>query len=469
MASFSEQLRILRRNSTDPQRGGPLTQEHLAELLGARLDRGSWPPPNTISNWERGASRLDANDDRKVLVAILQVLAEGGGVSNIAVADDWLRAGGYASLSPQEIGTVFPNGAGNSAAVDAAVDAGWLLRLEPPTYTQLFGIERSQAQIAALLTASVPPWIVAIEGMGGIGKTALGDSVSRHLMKSGAFADLAWVSARPTAFGFDGIVRPATRPVLSVEEAERAIAVQILGAEVATELLPPTERRQMLLQRLASAPHLVVIDNLESLSDVEDLLPLLQRLAKPTKFLLTSRQRTPGGGTVYHFPAPALNEADSLALIRHEAATGNLPHVAQASDAELRPLYAVLGGNPLALRLSVGQLHVRDLAQLVDDWRQATSQDIEALYTFIYRAAWETLEEECRHALLAMPMAAKQGGRVALLAATIGSDESAVAAALERLATLNLVDMHGTLHDRRFSIHSLTRSFLHKQVVDWWT
>jgi len=172
--------------------------------------------------------------------------------------------------------------------------------------------------------------------------------------------------------------------VLSVEEAERAIAVQILGAEVATELLPPAQRRQMLRQRLSAAPHLVVIDNLESLADVEQLLPLLQRLANPTKFLLTTRQRMPDGGQVYHFPVPALGEADALALMRHEASIGNLPHVAGAADADLphvagaadadlRPLYAVLGGNPLALRLAVGLLHLRELSPLINDWQQAAS------------------------------------------------------------------------------------------------
>jgi len=66
-------------------------------------------------------------------------------------------------------------------------------------------------------------------------------------------------------------------------------------------------------------------------------------------------------------------------------------------------------------------------------------------------------------------MAVEQGGRFAFLAATTGMEEGELRPALERLVSLNLVDVQGTLDDRRFSIHSLTRSFLHKQMVNWWT
>ncbi|MBX3051723.1 MAG: helix-turn-helix domain-containing protein [Caldilineaceae bacterium] len=344
----------------------------------------------------------------------------------------------------------------------------WEMRLPSPTYDQLFGIERLWEQIAGQLIAPGPPWIVAVEGLGGIGKTALADTTARRLMSADHFADLAWVSAKPNVFEFNGRTRPLDQVVLSVEAAERAIAVQLLGSAAATESLPPAQRRQMLVARLADAPTLVVIDNLESLANVADLLPLLQQLANPTKFLLTSRQRTPGGGTLYHLPMPALGEADALALMRHEATVGNLPHVAGASDDELRPLYAVIGGNPLALRLAVGQLHVRSVAQLIKDWQQAGSSDIENLYAFIYRSAWDVLDEESRQVLLAMPLAVEQGGRAAHLAATAGMAEGQLHAALERLVALNLVHVWGTINDRRFAIHSLTRAFLHKRVADWW-
>jgi hypothetical protein len=35
------------------------------------------------------------------------------------------------------------------------------------------------------------------------------------------------------------------------------------------------------------------------------------------------------------------------------------------------------------------------------------------------------------------------------------------------LVLLNLVDARGGLHERRYTIHSLTRTFLQEQVAKW--
>ncbi|MBX3051720.1 MAG: hypothetical protein KF753_09620 [Caldilineaceae bacterium] len=455
---------MLRQNSTDPQRGGALTQSRLADLIGERLGTDGWPRFQTVSDWERARKRLDAYADRNVLVAILQVLFDCGGLPGGDAANVWLDSGGYAPLSAQEIQQIFPQGANQSADIYAR----WVARLEAPTYTRLFGVAHAVAQLTDLLIAPHAPWILALEGLGGLGKTALTDYLARQLMHAGHFADLAWVSARPASFSLDGAVQPAPHPVLSVDEAERELAAQLLGRETASQLVSSQARQQMLLERLRTAPHLLVIDNLESLADLEQLLPLVQRFANPAKFLLTSRQRLPGASAIYHFSLPGLEEADALALIRYEAATGNLPHVAAANDAQLRRLFQVVGGNPLALRLAVGQLHLRELTPLIDEWQQATSSEIEAFYTFIYRSAWDRLDEKCRYAFLSMPLAVEQGGRLAHLVATSGLSEREMIAALDQLITLNLVNAHGSLDARRFSIHSLTRSFLHKQVAQWW-
>ena len=123
--------------------------------------------------------------------------------------------------------------------------------------------------------------------------------------------------------------------------------------------------------RLHHAPHLIVVDNLETVADVETLLPALARLANPSKFLLTSRDAFSGQAEIYHFPVPELAEADATALIRAEARLRNLRHVTEASDADLRPLVDTVGGNPLALRLVTGQLYLFALPQVIENLREA--------------------------------------------------------------------------------------------------
>jgi hypothetical protein len=207
------------------------------------------------------------------------------------------------------------------------------------------------------------------------------------------------------------------------------------------------------------------VDNLETMTDVASLLPTLRQLAGPSKFILTSRERN-YPGAVYHYVLPELGEADALLLVRHEAGQSNVTALVEATDDELRPIYQTVGGNPLALRLVVGQAHVHDLPEILDELRAARGR-AEALYEFIYRRAWEHLDEAARQALLAMPLIPPGGGRFEDLAAFSGMEKGPLRAALERLVARHLVDVRGPLGARRYSIHGLTRSFLEEAIALW--
>src|SRR5690606_31873901 len=127
--------------------------------------------------------------------------------------------------------------------------------------------------------------------------------------------------------------------------------IEALVRQLMPELVHPTvhqarEVQSKLRARLKQLPHLIVIDNLETLLDVESLLPLLQDLANPSKFLLTSRVGLYSAPNIHHFKIPELSAANAYQLIRQEAKVSNLPALAAATDAELQPIYATAGGNP---------------------------------------------------------------------------------------------------------------------------
>jgi hypothetical protein len=223
----------------------------------------------------------------------------------------------------------------------------------------------------------------------------------------------------------------------------------------------------VLRPRLKTTPHLIVIDNLETLVDVESLLPTLQDLANPTKFVLTSRKSYYSEPNLYHFPVPELSEPDALRLIRQEATVSNLPVLAASADDVLRPIYQTVGGNPLALRLVVGQIHIHTLESILHDLRSARGQPVEQLYTFIYRQFWDNLDSLSRQVLLVMPLANPQGDDLEYIAEVGDIAVGDLRQALNKLVTLNLVDARGGLNDRRYSIHSLTRTFLQEQIARW--
>jgi hypothetical protein len=339
-------------------------------------------------------------------------------------------------------------------------------RLGAPPYTRLFGKGEQIRTLAARLTHWDAPWIFVVAGIGGIGKTTLADALVRQLLDQCHFTDIGWVTARQMLFTAGGSLAAVAQPMLTAQTLVEALSYQLVGAAF-TGQRSSEEALAALAQRLKSAPHLIVIDNLETVQDVEALLPTLRRLVNPSKILLTTRHSLSAEGDFYHTVVPELTAAEALALMRQEAAIRNIPQVLAASDADLYPIYETVGGNPLALRLVTGQLRIHPLAVVLADLVGARNRQAEALYTFIYKRAWTLLDEEARAALIAMPLVSEQGGRFDLLAATCDLSEPALRIALERLVTFNLVDVRGDLHDCRYTIHSLTRAFLHEQVIRW--
>lgn len=350
-------------------------------------------------------------------------------------------------------------------AIDQRV-AALEARLEPASYLQLFGVETSQAELLDVLFTGAAPWLISINGIGGIGKTSLAHAVLRAAIRRQPACEVAWVSARQQRFDFGGRVHSTQQPALTADALLEALAVQLLpGAPKFTS----TERAVAALRaRSAAQPALVVVDNLETAADVDSLLPLLHRLANPSKFVLTTRHSLYGEPGVYHFRVPELAEPDALRLVRLEAEQRNLPEISTASDAELHPIYRTVGGNPLALRLVVGQAHFLPLHGILDDLAAARGEPVENLYTYIYWAAWNRLGELPRRTLLAMPLLTERGGSLEQVAAISGLAPAALSHALAELVTLSLVDSRSPqVAERRYSIHALTRTFLLEQVARW--
>ncbi len=335
---------------------------------------------------------------------------------------------------------------------------------EPP---RLFGVGEKLAELGALLRAEGPPWLVAVTGIGGIGKTSLADAAVRQIGGAPAFADVAWVSARREHFTlWDGLqAQPDGTPALTFEGLVDALAEQLEFGELTRT--SPAEKQEGLHARLKARPYLVVVDNLETAADYRALVPRLQALANPGKFLLTSRRRLHEYPAVHNLDLDELSAADSQALVRHEAEGRGLADLAAAPDEALQRVYALTGGNPLALKLVVGLLSVLPLPRVLDDLRAARGRTVEELYRYIYWRAWQLLDESARQVLIVMPLVAESGGGLDHIASVSGVEGAALTDALRHLVRLSLVNVLGPVEERRYGIHRLTETFLLKEVLKW--
>jgi DNA polymerase III delta prime subunit len=334
--------------------------------------------------------------------------------------------------------------------------------LEPSTYTRLFGATEKLASLRKLMEKPVEPWILAFEGLGGIGKTSLADALARELAGSPHFTEIAWVSARRRLFNLSGNIEVlAGQSDLTLTElVDRLIDQFSLAGLIHSS---DSEKWLGLKDYLKSQPCLIVIDNLETVLDYSAFVYRLSSLVNPTKFLLTTRHSLRDLSSIYIHTLDPLSKVDTLALVRHEAETRGLPELARASKVELEPIYAVTGGNPLAVKLLVGQIHTLSLPVALSKFESARDKPFNVLLTFLYETAWQTLDDDCRRVLFALTLVA-DSGQLPQIAAATELDEGRVINSLHRLALLSMVQVSGDLHERRYSLHQLTQTFVAQQI-----
>lgn len=105
--NFGKQLRVFRLQTTNPQTQKPLSQQKLGEYLGSELGDYGFSGA-AVSDWELNKSKLDA-DSRLVLLSLIKVLNQYGGIRSISDANLLLESGNYRALNPQEMTSLFPN------------------------------------------------------------------------------------------------------------------------------------------------------------------------------------------------------------------------------------------------------------------------------------------------------------------------------------------------------------------------
>ncbi|MEZ4634806.1 MAG: hypothetical protein R2856_07490 [Caldilineaceae bacterium] len=84
--------------------------------------------------------------------------------------------------------------------------------LPAATYTALFGAEQTIAELIDIVVKPEAPWLLSLEGIGGIGKTSLARGLIDALIEDGiigwrTYSGLAWVTARRQQINAGGAAR----------------------------------------------------------------------------------------------------------------------------------------------------------------------------------------------------------------------------------------------------------------------
>ncbi|HRW08587.1 MAG TPA: NB-ARC domain-containing protein [Caldilineaceae bacterium] len=336
--------------------------------------------------------------------------------------------------------------------------------LPSPSYTTLVGVEAVVDRVIDHLLQPEGPAIVTIKGVGGIGKTAIADCVVRTLMaqshdaKPVTFQEIIWISAKQEALTLSSIVsyRNGSSDQIALEQIFDELGDKLGLA--GTQGLSLAQWMARLAVPLRRKPHLIVIDNLETVADFQELVPWLSQLSQPTRFLLTSRNTVPSLARVATVEMDELSAQSALRLIHATAQQKGV------TDCNEDAIYELVGGNPLAIILIVSLMRRLPPAQVLASVR---SGELENLYKYIYLQSWQTLQTSAQKLLFAI----QRAGDVAewdWLELVHDSTTASLCDALIELLDLSLVYCHSEQRGvRRYAIHRLTSTFLHAEVLGW--
>jgi hypothetical protein len=336
--------------------------------------------------------------------------------------------------------------------------------LPPRTYSRLFGHTAEAQTLAAYLLERTSCWMLVVDGMGGTGKTSLVRSVLEQMIEERAFRRLVWVMVHQRAYDGRTYSESAAAP-LDDAALEYEIARQLGLPALAG--LARGECRQKLSAELGRFPTVIVVDNLERAEDTQALAASLTGLTRPSKVVLVSRHRV-DSYQACPITLRELSPAEALDFVRYHAWERHATAVLEAPDADLQRISDIADGNPLAIKLIIGQSFYRPLREVLTDLQRARGHTYD-FYHFIYKYSWDNLSQQARHLLIHFPLMSPHGASWPHLAAVCGAppDDPGARRAMDELVTVSLVHMSAS-SEAVYSIHRLTEYFLLSDIIKRW-
>lgn len=322
-----------------------------------------------------------------------------------------------------------------------------LASLPPKSFERLFGHRSESRRLLQKLTSREAPWVLAMTGIGGIGKTSLVNQAARHLAASLRYKRMIWLQADQAGLDEQRLIDALSRRLLPVG-------------------LPASRRLPALQAALKATPTLVVLDNLDSEADDPTWVDRLHSLSNPSKFVICSRVAPATLARAYRIPLGELDAKTASELMQHQAGELGLERAQSAIQRSAGAIYARTGGNPLALKLVIGLMFALPLGKILNSFEERIGRDVGEIYDRIYRLSWDSLSKDAKRTLLAMLLVSEQGAGWPQLKAVSDLEDDKLQTAVMELRGRSLLELSSSGDQPSYAIHQLTRTFLRKELLN---
>lgn len=247
--------------------------------------------------------------------------------------------------------------------------------LPQPDYVRFVGRERELEWLRRRLSPQDRAWVMAITGIGGVGKSALALTIGHEYRQRYAelppeerFEAIIWVSAKERVLTSAGEEKAAPEGQIfrTLGDIYRAIA-RVLDREEITRA-PREEQDDVVRNALTRQRTLLILDNMEGVTD-EGVRAFLRNLPPPTKAVVTSREWIEVAD-VLQLMGMEVEEARALMAAEAEARGVTL------TEAEKEALYRRTAGLPLPIRLSIARLAGGETFEQVIRWLGNATGDL---------------------------------------------------------------------------------------------
>lgn len=337
----------------------------------------------------------------------------------------------------------------------------WPPNIPADHYYSLPGRERDLNQLLKVLEDPQGPSVIVIDGLGGLGKTAMAVELARRALERELFEGVVGDNAKQEILSGGEIiqVREAT---LDWGGLLDAIARQLGRWEIPT--LKPEEKRVALAHLLSQRHYLILVDNVETAENADALVAHLQGFPVGSRAIVTSRKQV-RHDFVYPLSLEGLSLADTLLFIRTDAQRRRVQQILDAPEEKLAQVHDATGGAPLALKLVAAQARHLDLDVVLRQLRQAKGN----LYPFIFRQSWEQLSPVAQRILIYI-------GRTVVTTVSweeldcvqVAEDEEELIEAIDQLTSYSLLESSSAAGHTRYGIHQLTRQFVNTSLPEIW-
>ncbi|HYX16797.1 MAG TPA: trypsin-like peptidase domain-containing protein [Nostoc sp.] len=333
------------------------------------------------------------------------------------------------------------------------------LRLHPysnlpsQTYQEFIGRKKELSRLLKQISLNYRAPIITVDGIGGVGKTALVLEAaylcweakhSQSSTETPLFDAIIFTSAKESWLFPTGIVQ-RLRKQGTLRDIYREIAHTLDDPSITQS--PLEDQLHRVYESLSRQRTLLIVDNLETIEDKNEVIAFLSELPPTAKAVITTREQI----VMYaSMRLDCLPKEDSLQLIQQQAIDKEIT----LSEEDAGKIYERIGGVPIALIYVIGQLASGYFLDAILNLSAPLPDDI---VRFCFDGSVKPLQGKASHKLL-MSLAMFRNAPVYDAVAEVAgfkSDLIAVNIGLARLQQLSLVRHY----KERYVMLSLTREY----------